>query len=303
MVHPMDRENHLRILKDINFDKPTEMIKFKSLAEAFEFCTYEIGGEPRMNKMPSDIILWGQLPSPYLYIDLGGGIGAQIYLTDHSRIIQLFEKSMDNRGKNKINTTGNMDPIGVVRVFDIGATNWFDIPIGFEENGEEIVLYSVCGMGGKEGTAMEKFIDSPENLQLLLDKAPETLEYILDMFRETVGKAGLAMDVWYTAQTLLLNPIIEVKYRTAVIENPLIFKNRGNQKKQPKKYIKQLTFDNLDEIEICSEKNKKEYKEPIWWVQGHWREYKSGKRIFVQGYWKGPDRYKKELTEPREREF
>lgn len=302
-THPMDRKNHLRILEGIKFDKPTEILKFKSLSEAFDFCSYTSGGEKHLNRMPSDIILWGQLSSPYLYIDLGAGYGAQIFLNDHDKIIQLFEEYMDNRDHEEdFMTTDKMMPIGIVRVFDIGGTNWFDVPFGFGNDGQDLVLYSVCGMGGKEGTSLEKFIDSPEKLEHVLEVDPNAIDYIIDMLTDNIGRAGVAIDVWYTAQILLLNPIIEVKYKTSVFENPLIFKNRSNKKKQPKKYIKQITF-NLDGIEICSEKNKKNYNEPIWWVQGHWREYKSGKRIFVQGYWKGPERYKKMLSEPREREF
>ena len=303
MVHPMDRKNHIRILEGINTsNKPTEIIKFKSISEAFEFCTHISDGEKHMNEMPSDIILWGQLSSPYLYIDLGQGYGAQIFLADHDKIIQMFEQYMDNRGNEEDLTTENINPIGIVRVFDIGGVNFFDVPFGFGDDGDLIALYSLCGMGGKEGVALEKIINSPESLEIMLNTVPESLDYILDMLKDSVARAGVAIDVWYTAQILLLNPIIEIKYKTTVFENPLIFKNRGKNKKQPKKYIKQITF-NLDDVQICNAKNKKEYKEPIWWVQGHWREYKNGKRIFVQGYWKGPERYKKVLSEPREREF
>jgi hypothetical protein len=46
----------------------------------------------------------------------------------------------------------------------------------------------------------------------------------------------------------------------------------------------------------------------IWYVTGHWREYKkTGKRIFIQGYWKGALRDMKSTAfqnlEPREREL
>ena len=29
---------------------------------------------------------------------------------------------------------------------------------------------------------------------------------------------------------------------------------------------------------------------PLWYVIGHWRTYSSGKKIFIKGYWKGPER-------------
>jgi hypothetical protein len=39
----------------------------------------------------------------------------------------------------------------------------------------------------------------------------------------------------------------------------------------------------------------------LWWVIGHWREYKNGKRVFIKGYWKGPGRYSKISPQERER--
>ena len=39
-----------------------------------------------------------------------------------------------------------------------------------------------------------------------------------------------------------------------------------------------------------------------WYVIGHWREYKNGNKIFIQGYWKGALRNaKKNYDDGRER--
>ena len=41
----------------------------------------------------------------------------------------------------------------------------------------------------------------------------------------------------------------------------------------------------------------------LWHVIGHWRTYKSGKKVFVQPYWKGALREVKNMEEAREREI
>jgi hypothetical protein len=64
---------------------------------------------------------------------------------------------------------------------------------------------------------------------------------------------------------------------------------------------------NATDIKNAFEKRGFVRKSMIWYVTGHWREYKSGKRIFIQGYWKGALRHSKDDVipnlEPREREL
>jgi hypothetical protein len=58
------------------------------------------------------------------------------------------------------------------------------------------------------------------------------------------------------------------------------------------KYIIQL--EKIQEAFIINseetEDSCRKYRKPLWHVTGHWRHYKSGKRVFVQGYWKGSER-------------
>lgn len=44
-----------------------------------------------------------------------------------------------------------------------------------------------------------------------------------------------------------------------------------------------------------------ERKCQIWWVIGHWRTLKTGKRVFINGYWKGPQRDNLAAIEVRQR--
>ena len=112
---------------------------------------------------------------------------------------------------------------------------------------------------------------------------------------------------YYGIQLALLNPVIAERFHreTVPYEDKTAVNKRGNKKKPPKRYVKRITIDDISDIEISREKKAHHIKEPFWWVTGHWREYKSGKRIFIKGYWKGILRDAAEdiQSTPREREI
>lgn len=311
LIAPIDKANHKRILEHINVVKPAEIIKLTGFEGLHEFAStvdddaeisqdvlekfpsdeYTIGPKRKLNSMPSDIVLWGHLPSPNLYFDVSDCCGAQVFLTDHDRIIDIFQKYMEEC--NHKDTVETIEPIGVVRIYEDDL--WMDFPFSFGDEGNQLSMSTGAAMGGKAGAMLTKALE----YDYLFD-----VEEFTRVTFPTMIKAGIALSAWYTAQTLLLNPLIRIRHKTIPIDNEFIYKNKPG-KKQPKKYVKQIVFENIDELNICGKGNKNHHEihEPIWWVQGHWREYKSGKRVFVQGYWKGPDRYKQELPEPRERVF
>lgn len=112
---------------------------------------------------------------------------------------------------------------------------------------------------------------------------------------------------YYGIQLALLNPVIAERFHreTVPYEDKTSINKRGNKKKPPKRYVKRITIDDLSDIEFSREKKAHHIKEPFWWVSGHWREYKSGKKIFIKGYWKGILRDAAEdiQSTPREREI
>lgn len=109
-------------------------------------------------------------------------------------------------------------------------------------------------------------------------------------------------ETWYGIQIALLHPIIK-----EVFSSPNIVKSRNNlitkKNNNTTKYIKKH-YITKDSIKKAND-NKSQYKRKtlLWWVIGHWREYKSGKKIFVKGYWKGALRYTNQTIEPRKREI
>ena len=94
---------------------------------------------------------------------------------------------------------------------------------------------------------------------------------------------------WYSIQLTLLNPptkLIYDKVRETTREAIKVHYDTP-RKKAKVCYIKKIHLN--PQVNFGSEDSDKYKKNcPYWRVIGHWREYKkSGKRIFIQGYWKG----------------
>ena len=112
--------------------------------------------------------------------------------------------------------------------------------------------------------------------------------------------------LFYAISCALLNPIIRVIFDKKSNKRPIeTGKALGKNKRAKLRYVKYHRI-NFDDIDKAFEEKGFVRKTMVWYVTGHWREYSSGKRIFIQGYWKGPLRNSKTTIEsisPREREI
>ena len=101
-----------------------------------------------------------------------------------------------------------------------------------------------------------------------------------------------SIEVWYGIQLLMLNPDYkEVMARGKVLKKKL---NRSQitDKKRIVKYVKRHY---ITEKTLESEKQYNRHT-LSWWVSGHYRQYKN-KKVFIDGYWKGPCREQKKQSE------
>lgn len=110
------------------------------------------------------------------------------------------------------------------------------------------------------------------------------------------------LKVWYRIQVLLLHPRVEVFERKAVLQklkgkDKITASNNGRKVKYIKHYY--ITPEDID-LMINGDRHYKR-KCLSWYVIGHYREYKNGKKIFIQGYWKGELRALKRNFDERER--
>ncbi len=127
-------------------------------------------------------------------------------------------------------------------------------------------------------------------------------EFLAHQFRNGVA-------TFYAVNVLLLNPVIQEVFQNTVEMIPIDTKPKKSSKAPSKhkiRYIKKIVI-NMDEIDRAFEKRGFIRHSMIWYVTGHWREYKNGKKVFIQGYWKGALRNMKDTAfqnlEPREREL
>lgn len=111
---------------------------------------------------------------------------------------------------------------------------------------------------------------------------------------------------WYGINVMMLNPEIkdfafsETRKAKAPKNKIIQGKQERNQRKRKAKYVK---YKYLNNDILTSEKSPLVRKTLCWYVIGHYRTYKkTGKRIWIKGYWKGPMRKAhKNFDEGRER--
>ena len=113
-----------------------------------------------------------------------------------------------------------------------------------------------------------------------------------------------AMRAFYAVQVSLLNPVLETVFVEHSNTVPINTAGSvgGKNKRAKVRYVKRHII-HMDDINAAFNRHGFVRHTNIWWVCGHWREYKSGKRVFVPGYWKGPMRDLKNVEAPRSREI
>ena len=81
-------------------------------------------------------------------------------------------------------------------------------------------------------------------------------------------------------------------------------KKKHNKSYDPKKPRVLKLIRNVYINENTIERFKREFTRHIdaWYVMGHWRQYKSGKKVWIKGYWKGENKDKKNSELKRIRE-
>ena len=117
---------------------------------------------------------------------------------------------------------------------------------------------------------------------------------------------GMMMEVFYTIQVALLHPTTKELFRKpslSVVKDEK--KKLSSKKKRVTKYVKKYYIDpkELDSITVAAKQtgSTRTYSCLAWYVCGHWRKYKNGSQVFIQPYWKGVMRNKREFVENLER--
>ena len=113
---------------------------------------------------------------------------------------------------------------------------------------------------------------------------------------------ALLLAKWYAVQMCALHPQVK-----EVFSNPKLSPMRKANPKRKKKqrvcgFMKVHTVGEKEINSLLTGHGKFCRKTLCWYVIGHWRTYKNGRRKFIQGYWKGPLRdARRNLDNGRER--
>ena len=147
------------------------------------------------------------------------------------------------------------------------------------------------------------FIYQGHTTHVTINNKNEDIVKMLDDLGDVVTTDGhIAIETLYAIECALLNPVILNVFNRRTTTMPI---SSGKQTKHNKRatirYVKKH-YITADEIHEELKSHGFTRKALVWYVTGHWREYKNGKRIFIQGYWKGALRKSKE-GEIRDREL
>ena len=179
------------------------------------------------------------------------------------KIFDDYEKIVDTVIQKKCRAN-----VGIAEISSNGMKTKFLLSIVYGENAISINP-SLFNSDFIKNFLAKLMIESPDNYMGFL--AATINEYLT---------------TWYNIQIALLHPKIK-----EIFSNPSnipVSKNNKLQGKYTRKteYVKYHLLKKQElESKLYTGKNKKHCL--CWYVIGHWREYKSGQKIFIRGYWKG----------------
>lgn len=194
---------------------------------------------------------------------------------------------------------------------DIIVANMIPLPHFNAEfnSGDVSEKYTFNTMHDEEHEEWEVIIRNKDKLIVVVPKESGSWEIVINdstdqhEFEDNFG-VKMLLSLWYSVQILLLNPQTETLFSSGLREKTYKRVGSGKSRKRVVKYVRKhyVTEEALDEALRC--KGAYSRKTLAWYVIGHWREYKNGKRQFIKGYWKGPLRKaKKSFDGGRTREL
>ncbi len=237
-------------------------------------------------QIPADIIIQNTIPIPDIEIVYHlKDTALQIKLKMNARITIFPEKILAAPdAENSIYIIGAVTLGAIVGKYtDLDETI---VPIVLRDNDDNIKIYtSVINTYKKNNTTKTERL-TEANLHL----------------------TSMILQSWYGIQISLLHPVIKNIFSHG---KPIARYDKTNKNKVVKNKRKRITYNvsthyiNDGTLEnLLQTKNHKEFTTLAWYVIGHWRHYKNGKKTFIQGYWKGPLReMKQNLDTGRDRKI
>ena len=238
--------------------------------------------------IPSDIIFMGTIPLTDVEFELsypGGTFSARVV---------IFPDCRDGFDMNVIcDQMGGSDWIA-----EVGAVVFSD------KKNTDACIYIVFTISPHDciglNTAVYSNRLSPDaKYRILSDPV------MFERLKELVQQLQQILVGWYGIQICLLNPLTKDVFTRNTRSIPVdsdVKRRRKNKNKNAKiRYVKKHIIRAEDADELIKPKGHNQRHTLVWYVTGHWRQCKSGKKVFIKGHWKGLLRESKS-GETRDRE-
>lgn len=263
--------------QDICRSRPSDYIHLKTKDDEALCDLWKCSSSVEPGRVPSDLFFTGNIPLHDCRIvvderDLPDGVICQyrvVVFTDY---------------RERIKESGDTGALVAAIVMDVGKYTSF-YPIIVQE-GVDWICLGKCGQHGMPSALIKKY----KQMVSMQDVANMVYAY---------------MATWYGIQVALLHPTVQEVFRHPRMER--VYDPEAAKKGKHKRitrYVKKHVI-NADEVKraACGENREFNRHTLIWYVIGHWRHYASGKKVFIQPYWKGALRHLKVDVDGRKREI
>ena len=184
-------------------------------------------------------------------------------------------------------------------IFDDGSILVMTIEIGVSDSMPHIYFGIAIKDGDDYLVCSDVYIKRPQNGDLV----PLENVNIPDL-KDFKNRLSFIVSTWYGIEIAMLHPTVKEIFQHPKMKKERISKaERKDNDNKVYRYVRHH-YIKTDELETAIYgKHSINRKALIWYVTGHWREYrKTGKKIFIQPYWKGALRETKQ-AKPRNREI
>lgn len=254
-------------------------------------CMAVPGKESGLAELPADLIFANTIPIKHM------SIMPRLYKDDpylDFYIVHLLDDETRNNNIFKM-LSGEADDASIAWVEHLIDGTLFSSVKGWVKYYTEIVLDAGRDSFAIRGSRI--YFESSENIKPIMEKMHADPVLWYPKYCEEVQVVLEVLAAWYTLQECILHDELRTFVKKAKVEKPSIRKpsKKGmRNKKYVQKYYIQLQqlFNEYDinNLDNNTDEDKYKKKKALWHVAGHWRHYKDGRRVFIQGYWKGTQR-------------
>ena len=273
----LSAERNTELLQNISKSRPANLIQLDKKSDDAVIALWREANQNAAG-IPSDLFFSGHIPLPDCKVHVDDGDGNIIKF--RVVIFPDYQKLVEETDEN------NSVRIGAV-LYEIRDGDCMILSLEVLRGHDWIITETLLGYKGIPNYARDYFHEHLNTAQVWTS-------------------IGECLSTWYGIQIALLHPLVKDIFLnpvTVIDESANKKPSKGKKgKKRPLRYIKRHII-NAEELKnrIHGGSNFQRHT-LVWYVMGHWRRYATGKKVFINPYWKGALRDLKN-SEIREREI